>query len=65
MQKVKVKGCLEEVPYCFSRSFVKFQGDTALKIVEFDPDWAFPDCNRKYKDYVYRKMLLQEYLKNK
>ena len=36
--------CLEEVPYCFSRSSVKFQGHTALKIVEFDIDWAFPDC---------------------
>ena len=34
-----------EVPYCFSRSSVKFQGHTALKIVEFDPSWAFPDCN--------------------
>ena len=34
-----------EVPYCFSRSFVKFQGHTALKIVEFYPNWAFPDCN--------------------
>ena len=29
----------------FSRSSIKFQGHTALKIVEFDPDWAFPDCN--------------------
>ena len=37
--------CLGEVPYCFSRLSVKFQGHTALKIVEFDPDWAFPDCN--------------------
>ena len=37
--------CLEEVPYCFSRSSIKFQGHTALKIVQFDPDWAFPDCN--------------------
>ena len=37
--------CLEEVPYCFSRSSVKFQGHTALKIIEFDLDWAFPDCN--------------------
>ena len=37
--------CLEEVPYSFSRSSVKFHGHTALKIVEFDPDWAFPDCN--------------------
>ena len=34
-----------EVPYGFSRSYVKFQGHTALKIVEFDPNWAFPDCN--------------------
>ena len=34
-----------EVPYYFSRSYVKFQGHTALKIIEFDPNWAFPDCN--------------------
>ena len=33
------------MPYCFSRSSVKFQGYAALKIVEFDPDWAFPTCN--------------------
>ena len=37
--------CLEEVPYCFSRSSVKFQGHTALRIVEFEIDWPFPDCN--------------------
>ena len=37
--------CLGEVPYCFSRSSVKFQGHTAKKIVDFDPDWAFPQCN--------------------
>ena len=36
---------IEEVPYCFSRSSVKFQGHTALKFAKFDPDWAFPDCN--------------------
>ena len=34
-----------ELPYCFSSSYVKFQGHMALKIVEFDPNWAFPDCN--------------------
>ena len=34
-----------EVPYFLSRSYVKFQGHTALKIVEFDPNWAFPDSN--------------------
>ena len=33
------------MPYCFSRPHVKFQGHTALKIVEFDPNWAFPDSN--------------------
>ena len=36
---------IEEVPYSFSMSSIKFQGHTALKIAEFDPDWAFPDCN--------------------
>ena len=34
-----------EVPFGFSMSYVKFQGHPALKIVEFDPNWAFPDCN--------------------
>ena len=29
-----------EVPYCFSKSYIKFQGHTALKIVEFDPNWT-------------------------
>ena len=33
------------MPYCFSRLYVKFQGHTALKIVKFDPNWAFPDSN--------------------
>ena len=41
----KAWSSIEEVPYCFARSSVIFQGRTALKIVEFDPDWAFPDCN--------------------
>ena len=36
---------IDDVPYCFSRSSVKFQGHTALKIVEFDLNWAFPDSN--------------------
>ena len=34
-----------EVPYFLARSYVQFQGHTALKIVEFDPNWAFPDSN--------------------
>ena len=40
----KAGSSIEEVPYCFSRSYVKFQGHTALKIAVFDPNWAFPDC---------------------
>ena len=39
----KAWSSIVEVPYCFSRSYVKFQGHTALKIVEFDPNWAFLD----------------------
>ena len=46
---------LEELPYCFSRSFVKFQGHTALKIVKFDPNWAFPDCNSSLKSPMATK----------
>ena len=36
---------IEEVPYCFSRSSVKFHGHNGKKIANFDPNWAFPDCN--------------------
>ena len=41
----KAWSSIEEVPYCFWRSSVKFQGHTALKMAEFDPYSAFPDCN--------------------
>ena len=34
----KAWSSIEEVPYCFWRSSVKFQGHAALKIVEFDPN---------------------------
>ena len=36
---------IEEVPYCFSRSSIKFEGHTGQKIADFDPNRAFPDCN--------------------
>ena len=39
----KAWSSIEEVPYCFSRSYVKLQSHTALKMVDFDPNWAFPD----------------------
>ena len=41
----KAWSSIEEVPYSFSRSSVKFQGHIALKIVEFYSNLAFPDCN--------------------
>ena len=41
----KAWSSIEEVPYYFARSSVKCQGCTALKFVEFDPNWPFPDCN--------------------
>ena len=41
----KAWSSIEEVPYCFARSSVKCQGCAALKFVEFDPNWPFPDCN--------------------
>ena len=44
---------IEEVPYCFSRSYIKLQGHTALKIVKFDPNWAFPDCNSSLKSAMH------------
>ena len=40
----KVWSSIEEEPYCFSRSSVKFQGHTGHKFADFDPNWAFPDC---------------------
>ena len=40
---------LEDVPYCFSRSSVKFQGHAAHKIVDFDTNWVFPDCNFQFE----------------
>ena len=46
---------IEEAPYCFSRSSVKFQGHTALKMVEFDPNWAFPDCNSSFNTPMVTK----------
>ena len=51
----KAWSSIEEVPYCFSRSSVKFQGYTALKIVDFDPNWAFPDCNPSFNSPMAMK----------
>ena len=42
--KHKAWSSIEEVPYCFSRSSVKFQGHTKQKIADLDPNLALPDC---------------------
>ena len=44
----KAWSIIEEVPYCFSRSSIKFQGHIGQKIVDFDQNWAFPDCNLSF-----------------
>ena len=51
----KAGSSIEEVPYCFSRSSVHFQGHTALKIIEFDPNWVFPDCNSSFNTPMVTK----------
>ena len=39
----KVRNSKGEMPYCFPRSSIKFQGHTGHNITDFDPNWAFPD----------------------
>ena len=36
---------IEEVPYCFPRLSIKFQGHRGQQIANYDPKWAFPDSN--------------------
>ena len=43
------------MPYCFSRSNVKFQGHTALKIVKFGRNWAFLDSNSSLNSLMVMK----------
>ena len=47
----KAWSSIEEVPYCFSRSYIK-----SLKIVVFDPNWAFPDCNSSLNSPMNSKL---------
>ena len=41
----KAWGNIEEVPFCFARSSVKFQGRTGQKLAKIYSNWAFPDYN--------------------
>ena len=51
----KAWSSIEEVPYCFSWSSVKFQGHKAKKIVDFDPYWAFLECNSSLNSLMATK----------
>ena len=55
-------GRIEEMPHCFSTTSVKFQGHTGQKIADFDPNWAFPDCNfiARRHGHVFRMALHNE-----
>ena len=46
---------IEEVPCCFSRSYIEFQGHRALKIVQFDPNWGLPDCDWSFNSPMATK----------
>ena len=46
---------IEEVRFYFFMSSVKFQGHTGRKMDWYDPDWAFPDCNSRFKSQMTTK----------
>ena len=41
----KAWSSIKEVPYCLSRSSVKFQVHTGQNIINFDLNWGLPDYN--------------------
>ena len=50
----------EEMPYCFPRSSIKFQGHTGQNITDFDPNWTFPD----YRPVAAFKSLINQSIKS-
>ena len=55
----------EEMPYCFPRSSIKFQGHTGQNITDFDPNWAFPDYRRvaAFRSLRFALLFKKVYLK--
>ena len=51
--------CIEEVPYCFSRSSVKFQGHMGHKILNLDPHWVFLDCDSSLNSLMSLKWCIE------
>ena len=52
----KAWSSIGEVPYCFSRSSVKSRGRARQRIVDFDPNLAFLDCNSVWI-HIWWKMI--------
>ena len=46
---------LEEVPYCFSKSSLKIQGQITQKLVDFYPNLVFRDYNSSLNSQVVMK----------
>ena len=53
----------EEMPYCFPRLSIKFQGHTGQNITDFDPNWAFPDYRPVAAFKSFRFALFQHYFR--
>ena len=55
------KACssIKEVPCCFLRSSIKFQGQTKQKIADFDPNCALPDCNFSFNSPIAMKWYIK------
>ena len=43
MHKAWCTGSIGDVPYCFPRSSIEFQGNTEQNIANFNLNWAYPD----------------------
>ena len=43
---------IEEVLYCFPRSYIKFHGHTGQKITNFDPNWVILDCSSSLNPHM-------------
>ena len=41
MHNYKAESSIEEVPYCFARSSIKFDGHTGGKIEDLNPIWDY------------------------
>ena len=51
----KAWSSIEKLPYCLSRSFSNFKVTRDKKIIDFDPNWVFRDCNSSLISLMARK----------